>query len=217
MSPSPLPPPPPLFLFPLFPSVLEYDAACVAGSRASEGLLQTGKFCGDAQLAAWHAARASYWRGACASGNVGHTGTVAEDKLAVVRDWLAVRVQVWAVLVAGVSEEDAEKLELDGDQFAELSGDDLVEQLTAFGVSARGVEALVTGHRAGTWLATREVGATGSGALGLYVCGCTAVRTPYWDCTGLPRSHPSTHTEEQEHVVCSVDVPVRLGLRCTCP
>ena len=114
-------------------------------------MLDTGMFCGDAQLAAWNVGRAA------SSGLASHDR--AEYVLDIVRDWVEFRVHMWMVLVAGVSEDDADKVELDGTQLAgyPTEGSDLADQLHAFGVTAPGVEAVVAAHRAGKWLASHEV------------------------------------------------------------
>ncbi len=126
--------------------MLEDDAACVPGSRAHEGFLKTGHFCGDADLASWHASR------------VVDRSETAKDATDDVRNWLACRVQMWAVLVVGLREEEAEKILLNGDEFVDLSADDLAHELKASGLADANVEALVAARSAGTWWTTAEVG-----------------------------------------------------------
>jgi len=177
--------------------VVEDERVCVAGSRAHEGLLDTGLFCGDAQLAEWYSRRyvpggearvtrvesaVSGEAGAATSGSVDSVTEGSEGEYVCgggvdVVGWRQFRVRLWAVLVVGISVEDVEKLALDGGQLEEMTGPELGEQLALFGMSEVGVKALVSAHQAKKWGVTREVGPT------VRVGTCDCVKKA-WQCTG---------------------------------
>ncbi len=71
--------------------------------------------------------------------------------------WSEDTVRHWVVLVAGASEEDAAKVELDGRQLIEYDKGALREQLEAFGLGGASVEAVVMALDARRWAVTQVV------------------------------------------------------------